>query len=53
MASWPWLSFWRTIAQHGEDVGVDTWHAAGDAWYAESSRIVTVWLKLASASLRQ
>ena len=48
------------VTQHGEGVGialspagVDTWHAAGDAWCAVSSRIVTAWLKLALAVLRQ
>ena len=47
-------------AQCGEGVGialspagVDTWHAAGDTRCAVSSRIVTAWLNLALAVLRQ
>ena len=34
-------------------VGVNAWHAAGDAWSAVSSRIVSARLKLASAGQRQ
>ena len=47
-------------AQCGEGVGillspegVNAWHAAGDAWSAVSSRIVTARLKLASVGMRQ
>ena len=48
------------VAQCGEGVGillspagVEAWHAAGDAWCAVKSRIVTAQLRLASVGLRQ
>ena len=49
----------KDVAQHGEGVGillgpvrVSAWHAAGDAWSAVLSRIITARLKLASAGIR-